>query len=666
MGERSESDCSINPSSVEDGSIQLLRDSGSTASSAIVGPALATFHGWVYKHYFKVVSEDSKNLRVHCKLCGGSKTLSSARNSTSNFKKHLNTVHKSVKLVAREVEKPENKRRRSVDTDDSEPKRQCTLTRNSIPAQKMRCLLSEYVIEDMQPLSTVESPAFRKLINNICTTQIPDRKSFTEHLDKVYDSMLGKVKQVLEVVDVVCTTVDVWTAHHRSYLGMTAHWIDPKTLQRQKAAIACTRMMGRHTYDVLASKIEQVHASYSLVGKVCATITDNGSNFVKAFTVFSDSANDTAEDVEPEGEDVAFEDIDELLTLDPEETNIDDDLTQVQYDLPPHYRCAAHTLNLVASKDTDKFLSTSSTSKAVYRNSFAKSSALWNKASRSSVASDTVQEVTKRRLIVPNATRWNSYYNAVVRVTENPLAELNELCTKLELRCFTEREFKFLKEYSVVLKPVSRGLDILQGEDNCFFGSLLPTLEAIIKKVVALKPDLSSMTVGLAGCVEDAIRIRFQKVFNDDNAIIAAITVPKFKLKWVETQSKKDLYKQILIQEMRSHAAGNDVVVEETQAEKKKDDFYDFQSDDESDSQSNVETEANDYLNNAKTIESLHQYPVVKRLFLLHNTALPSSAPVERLFSLGGLVLTSRRNRLTDDRFEKLLLMRYNKDFLHI
>ena len=72
-----------------------------------------------------------------------------------------------------------------------------------------------------------------------------------------------------------------------------------------------------------------------------------------------------------------------------------------------------------------------------------------------------------------------------------------------------------------------------------FFGSLLATLEAIYKKVVTLKPDLSSMTVGLAGCIEDAIRTRLQKVFNDDDAIIAAITVPKFKLKWVETQSKK-------------------------------------------------------------------------------------------------------------------------------
>ena len=52
--------------------------------------------------------------------------------------------------------------------------------------------------------------------------------------------------------------------------------------------------------------------------------------------------------------------------------------------------------------------------------------------------------------------------------------------------------------------------------------------------------------------------------------------------------------------------ASNEVTVgQDKQAEKKKDDFYDFQSDDESDVQSNVETEANDYLNNAKTIENL-------------------------------------------------------------
>ena len=109
----------------------------------------------------------------------------------------------------------------------------------------------------------------------------------------------------------------------------------------------------------------------------------------------------------------------------------------------------------------------------------------------------------------------------------------------MELRCFSEEEFKFLKEYCAVLKLLSKGLDILQEEDNCFFGTLLPTLETIIKKVVALQPNLSSMTIGLTGAIEDAIRDHFHKVFHDDKAIIAAITMPKFKLKWIEPQSKK-------------------------------------------------------------------------------------------------------------------------------
>jgi len=127
---------------MEDNSVQLLRDSDSTSSSSSSAKAiqgLAMFHGWAYKHYFHVVSKDSKNLWVCCTLCGGRKTLSSTRNTNSYFfRKHLNTVHKSVNLIAKEVEKPERKWQRSgMDTDDSEPKRQCTLTRNSIPAQKM-------------------------------------------------------------------------------------------------------------------------------------------------------------------------------------------------------------------------------------------------------------------------------------------------------------------------------------------------------------------------------------------------------------------------------------------------------------------------------------------------------------------------------------------------
>ena len=62
---------------------------------------------------------------------------------------------------------------------------------------------------------------------------------------------------------------------------------EPSTLQCHKAAITCTRITGHHTYDVFAAKIENVHENFGLSGKVSATVTDNGSNFVKAFATFA-------------------------------------------------------------------------------------------------------------------------------------------------------------------------------------------------------------------------------------------------------------------------------------------------------------------------------------------------------------------------------------------
>ena len=134
--------------------------------------------------------------------------------------------------------------------------------------------------------------------------------------------------------------------------------------------------------------------------------------------------------------------------------------------------------------------------------------------------------------------------------------------------------------------------------------------------------------------------------------------MPKFKLRWIDDQTKKDQLKQMFIQEIRLHC--NDDFAEsqaeqtEPQQSSSKKDFYEFDSDEDNTTQSTVESEVNDYLSNAKRCECLNKYPTIKRVFLA----------VERLFSLGNLVLTPKRNRLTDARFEKMLLMCYNKDFL--
>ena len=306
-----------------------MENSADTVEEVQTTSSSATFYGWKYKHYFVIAEEGEKNIRARCRLCVGNKTLSCARNTTSNFKKHLEKVHNNVVLEAKEVEGAMGKGKRpraadDIDGGDQPLKRQCTLPSmlKDISSTKLRKALFEYIIEDMQPLSTVDSPAFWKLIGSICPYQLPDRKSFTQHLEKLYDLMVKKVKETLEAVDGVSTTVDVWTANHQSYLGMTVHWIDKDTLKRCKAVIACVRITGRHTYNVIASRIEHIHASYGLNGKVIGTITDNGSNFVKAFSVYSISSPESSEATVPEdSEDVeedesVFEDLDGLLQVD--------------------------------------------------------------------------------------------------------------------------------------------------------------------------------------------------------------------------------------------------------------------------------------------------------------------------------------------------------------
>lgn len=91
---------------------------------------------------------------------------------------------------------------------------------------------------------------------------------------------------------------------------------------------------------------------------------------------------------------MTFTDVQEVLSTEQEDPG--------HFTLSPHLRCASHTRNLISTNDIEKWLTmttntdsnqTKQTTKTVYRSATAKCSALWTKASRSTVAAVLVESM---------------------------------------------------------------------------------------------------------------------------------------------------------------------------------------------------------------------------------------------------------------------------------
>lgn len=92
----------------------------------------------------------------------------------------------------------------------------------------------------------------------------------------------------------------------------------------------------------------------------------------------------------------------------------------------------------------------------------------------------------------------------MARIVEIQMTDLSTISNRLELKCIGEREFQFLREYCTIMKPLTVSLDILQGEESCYYGTLLPIIEVLMSKLLEIKEGLIIAT----GLPEAIVQIR--------------------------------------------------------------------------------------------------------------------------------------------------------------
>jgi hypothetical protein len=199
-------------------------------------------------------------------------------------------------------------------------------------------------------------------------------------------------------------------------------------------------------------------------------------------------------------------------------------------------------------------------------------------------------------------------------------------------------------------------------------------------------------TAPLVDAILAGISNRFDTLLTKKEMILAAVVHPQFKLRWLLDDAGKFNGKAFLVEAMKKAevemAAASAAAQASTRTlmpsvhdcdveklEKKNltstlsddEDFFTFnETEPESvTSRPNALAEMEMFLTDgSRDLRLLHKYPLVKKVFISSNTGLPSSAAVERLFSLGGQILTPRRNRLSDEHFEMLVHLRANRSML--
>ncbi|XP_039883193.1 E3 SUMO-protein ligase ZBED1-like isoform X1 [Simochromis diagramma] len=311
--------------------------------------------------------------------------------------------------------------------------------------------VTKFIVKDLHPFSTVESPSFREMSSALNPRyQPPSRDDLSNTLIPAwYCVEKSNLIQNLAQVNKVAITCDGWTSIAQDhFLTVTVHYIYKGKMKQN--VLSTEAVYESQTGPVVAKEISSVVEQFHLGGKIIAATVDNACNM-----------------------DVALKKLDFLKV-----------------------GCFAHTLNLAAQKVYDIPAVSSWCAKI-------RSVVVWLK--RSSLSKTVLREkqrilnLPEHNVILDVKTRWNSLFLMVERFMEQfDAIQAAALDQRLRKPMEKDKLERFTHTDLIKAEEFIKCMQVLYTSTMCVSSDKSPTCSQII-------PILAKLEAHFSRCDEDSV-----------------------------------------------------------------------------------------------------------------------------------------------------------------
>ena len=310
----------------------------------------------------------------------------------------------------------------------------------ALKRSKVNAALVDFVIDRLLPFSVVDHDSFKRFVNELDDRYVPPgRKFIVTEMDKLYRKVRCNLETSLKDVDDVAITHDAWTSlNTQSYDTVTVHYIS-STWNLKSAVLDTSEFPGSHTGENIAKKLMDTISEWKL--PIPIAVTDNAANEKKAF---------------------------ELLGW-----------TRIG--------CYGHRINLVVKHA----LAINEVARLI-----AKGRSVVTFFHQSPLACGVLEMKQKLlleekfhglKLIQDVATRWNSTYDMLVRLSQQMPAlhaavmdpAIGKRGQELKFKLYSFDDQVVIDSLVTVLEPFKTATVLLSGEKNPTFHLVIPTLKKL-------------------------------------------------------------------------------------------------------------------------------------------------------------------------------------------